>query len=138
MNNIDSVQVSSWEALRRPEFSDGLVAVNRAMPEVLSLPVQVSLVSADVSDKAQLESLYPMACIADYPISSLRPAGLDPEIFSAACFRDSLSSLQRQLQLIALERRSDARKFGRLSRLLSDQDALFRLAQMYSSALVQG
>lgn len=138
MNNIESSQVLTRELVRSSEFADGLSSIDRMVPATLTLPVQVSLVSADVPDKPQLEALYPMTSLSDYPINTLRPTGLDPDIFFAACFRDTLAGATQQLQLMALQRRSDARKFGRLARLLSEQDALFRLAQMYASALVQG
>lgn len=138
MNNIDSVQISTTESIRHSEFTDGLIAIERTIPESLTLPVQVALVSADVSDKPQLDALYPMVSISDYALNALRPSGLAPEIFAVACFRDALASIPQQLQLLALQGRADARKIGRLARLLAKQDDLFRLAQMYASALVQG
>lgn len=138
MNNIDSVRIAGQEVAPSSEFSGGLIAIERVRPDDLALPVQISLVSADVSEKPQLDMLYPMSSISDYPFGMLRPSGLDPEIFSSASFRDSLSCLQQQLQMLAVQRHPGARKFGRLARVLSRQDDLFRLAQMYASALIQG
>lgn len=138
MNTIDSLKISKSSAELRSEFSEGLVYVDRVIPEALSFPVQVALVSADVSDKPQLETLYPMASIADYSTTMLRPSGLDPSIFSGSSFRDVLASMPQQLQLLAWQHRSDSRKLGRLAQVMSRQDDLFRLAQMYASALVQG
>ena len=135
---MDPIQTSTAEISWKPEFADGLVAIDRTLPDSISLPIQVSVVSAEVSDKPQLEALYPMTSISDYALNSVRPSGLDPEIFSAAYFRDALASVPQQLQLVAMQGRADARKIGRLARLLSRQDELFRLAQMYASALVQG
>ena len=138
MNAMDSIQASTTEIVRRPEFSDGLIAIDRALPDSIALPVQVSLVSAEVSDKPQLEALFPLTSMSDYTFNTLRPSGLDQEIFSAAHFRDALASFPQQLQWLAMHGRADPRKIGRLARLLSKQDELFRLAQMYASALVQG
>jgi hypothetical protein len=135
---MNSLQISSQEIGRPSEFTDGLVAINRSLPDSMALPVQVFLVSSDVSDKPQLDALYPMTSISDYALNALRPSGLNPDIFSSACFRDSLASIPQQLQLLALQGRADARKIGRLARTLAKQDELFRLAQMYASALVQG
>ncbi len=138
MNTVSVVQIASRETVPSSEFSEGLITVDHHTQGDLALPAQAALISADISDTQQLQRLFPLSSISNYPIDQLRPSALDPGIFSAAAFRDSLSVWQQDLQEIALQHRQHARKFGRLARLLAEQDALFRLAQMYASALVQG
>jgi hypothetical protein len=138
MNKINVVQFSSRPLIGVSEFSESLLRIDDPPGNELVLPTQVALVASDIPSSQQLERLFPLDSIADYPLSRLRPTGLNPDIFSSSFFRESLSCWQQQLPALALQRPRDARKFGRLARLMSEQDSLFRLAQMYASALVQG
>ncbi len=138
MNKVNVVQFSSHPLIDNSDFSESLQRIDHLSGDTLILPTQVVLVSADIASSPQLDRLFPLDSIADYPLSKLRPAGLDPEIFSSSFFRDSLSCWQQKLPMLALKRPQDAKKFGRLACLITEQDALFRLAQMYASALVQG
>jgi hypothetical protein len=76
--------------------------------------------------------------IADFVLGQLRPTDLDTEIFSPGKFIESIDTWQVHLQRLALEHPNDARRFGRLARMLRERHALCRLAKMYSSALLQG
>jgi hypothetical protein len=138
MNKVNVVQFSPRPLTDISEFSESLRRIDYLPGNALTLPTQVALASADIASSQQLDRLFPLDSIADYPLSRLRPTGLDPEIFSPSFFRDSLSSWQQKLPTLALQRPRDARKLGRLARLITEQDSLFRLAQMYASALVQG
>jgi hypothetical protein len=117
---------------------DGLVEISRRSQADLFLPSQVSLAVPDASDHQQLDLLFPLQSIGDFVLEQLRPNGLDTGIFSASKFHESIGLWQVQLQKLALEQPTDARRFGRLARLLRERDALCRLAKMYSSALLQG
>lgn len=138
MDKIAITRPASQELGAESNVSEGLVGISHLSNTEALLPNQFSLVSADSPDRLQLDLLFPLSSIADYVIEQLRPSGVNPIIFSPSQFRDALSAWQDELQGLALRRHSDARKFGRLANLLTQRDALSRLAQMYSSALLQG
>ncbi len=138
MEKIAITRLSPHELSPGSDLFDGLSGISHLAISEPLLPNQFSLVSAESPDRQQLDLLFPLSSIADYLIEHLRPTGLNPAIFSASQFRDALTSWQDELQDLALRRHPGARKFGRLAQLLAQRDALFRLAQMYSSALLQG
>ena len=138
MDKIAITRPASQELGAESNVFEGLVGISHLSNTEALLPNQFSLVSADSLDRLQLDLLFPLSSIADYVIEQLRPSGVNPIIFSPSQFRDALSAWQDELQGLALRRHSDARKFGRLANLLTQRDALSRLAQMYSSALLQG
>ena len=138
MDKIAITRPASQELGAESNVFEGLVGISHLFNTEALLPNQFSLVSADSPDRLQLDLLFPLSSIADYVIEQLRPSGVNPIIFSPSQFRDALSAWQDELQGLALRRHSDARKFGRLANLLTQRDALSRLAQMYSSALLQG
>jgi hypothetical protein len=105
---------------------------------VFFFPTLVKLASPDVNDPQQLDLLFPLHSIADFVVEQLRPTDLNTEIFSMSRFNDAIHAWQIHLQELAIEHPPHARRFGRLARLLRERNALFRLAKMYSSALLQG
>jgi hypothetical protein len=117
---------------------DSLFEISRQNQAGLSLPSSVSLTAPDISDCQQLDLLFPLQSIDDFVIGQLRPTDLGAGIFSPSKFIESIDMWQVQLQKLALERPADARRFGRLARILRERHALCRLAKMYSSALLQG
>jgi hypothetical protein len=138
MDKIAITRLASQEFGDESNVFEGLVGISHLSNSEALLPNQFSLVSADSPDRLQLDLLFPLSSIADYVIEQLRPSAVNPIIFSPSQFRDALSAWQDELQVLALRRHPDARKFGRLANLLTQRDALSRLAQMYSSALLQG
>ncbi len=138
MDKIAITRLASQEFGDESNVFEGLVGISHLSNREALLPNQFSLVSADSPDRLQLDLLFPLSSIADYVIEQLRPSAVNPIIFSPSQFRDALSAWQDELQVLALRRHPDARKFGRLANLLAQRDALSRLAQMYSSALLQG
>ena len=138
MDKIAITRLASQEFGDESNVFEGLVGISHLSNTEALLPNQFSLVSADSPDRLQLDLLFPLSSIADYVIEQLRPSAVNPIIFSPSQFRDALSAWQDELQVLALRRHPDARKFGRLANLLTQRDALSRLAQMYSSALLQG
>ena len=117
---------------------DDLFEVSRLDRADLFFPTLVKLVSPDVNEPQQLDLLFPLHSIADFVLEQLRPTDLNTEIFSMSRFNDAIHAWQGHLQELAIEHPSHARRFGRLARLLRERAALFRLAKMYSSALLQG
>jgi hypothetical protein len=117
---------------------DGLFEIAHLTQADLFLPTLVKLASSDANDSQHLDLLFPLHCIADFVLEQLRPTDLNSEIFSVSRFNTAMDAWQAHLQHLALEQPSDARRFGRLARLLRERATLFRLAKMYSSALLQG
>lgn len=120
------------------ESYDGLFEISRLTQNDLFLPALVKLASPEANDSQQFDLLFPLHSISDFVLEQLRPTDLNTAIFSVSRFNDALMAWQTSLQHLALEQPSDARRFGRLARLLRERAALFRLAKMYSSALLQG
>ena len=138
MDKIAITRHSTPGSQAASDVFDSLFEISRLNQADLSLPSLIVLVAPDVSDRQQFDLLFPLQSITDFILGQLRPVELDSGIFSAGKFNESISLWQVQLQKLALERPTDARRFGRLSRMLRERHALCRLAKMYSSALLQG
>jgi hypothetical protein len=138
MSNVTVARPPSGYLPTDSESFDGLVDVLHLDTTGSSLPPQVALFTPEVGDRQQLDVLFPMCSINDTILERLRPSHLNPAIFSTSQFKQSLAAWQGYLQKLSLEQPSEARKFGRLAGLLKEKDALRRLANMYSSALLQG
>jgi len=138
MNKIAITQRSVPRPPTASDVFDSLFEISHLKQAGLSLPTQISLAAPDVSDRQQLDLLFPLQSIADFVLGQLRPTDLDTEIFSPGKFIESIDTWQVRLQRLALEHPNDARRFGRLARMLRERHSLCRLAKMYSSALLQG
>jgi hypothetical protein len=117
---------------------DGQFEISHLSQDDIFLPTLVKLASTNANDSQQFDLLFPLHSIDDFVLEQLRPTDLSTEIFSASRFNDAINGWQIHLQHLAVEHPSQARRFGRLARILRDRAALFRLAKMYSSALLQG
>lgn len=126
--------LSSSDALLGPSLNE----VDRHQAPTIPIPLQPSVFGTDVRQAPLLDQLYPPSKINAYLSEQLRPTGLDPSLLTPASFRKELLQGKQLLKEIALLRPSDARRLGRLSRLLDDHDALCRLAHLYASSLLQG
>lgn len=138
MEKIAITQHPSSGSRIESDSYDGHFEVTHLDQAGLFFPTLVKLASPDVNDPQQLDLLFPLHSIADFVVEQLRPTDLNTEIFSMSRFNDAIHAWQIYLQELAIEHPPHARRFGRLARLLRERNALFRLAKMYSSALLQG
>lgn len=138
MDKIAITRQTSLDARVSSDSYDVQFEISRLADEDIALPTLVKLASTNANDLQQFDLLFPLHSITDFLLEQLRPTDLKTEIFSVSRFNDAINSWQIHLRHLALEHPSEARRFGRLARLLRDRAALFRLAKMYSSALLQG
>ncbi len=125
---------SSSDALLGPSLN----SVDRRGPPDTPLPVQPPVLGTDAYPVPLLDQLYPASQMNAYLNEQLRPTCIDPYLLTPASFRSELIAGKQLLKDLALRRPSDARRLGRLSRLLDDHDALCRLAHLYATSLLQG
>jgi hypothetical protein len=119
-------------------FGASVASIDRKSVPDIALPVQPSIFSADSVGPLQLEQLYPVSCIDSYRHEYLRPKAIDPSVLTPPGFQSELFATRKLIREMAGSRSADARRIGRLARVLDEHDTLCRLAQMYASALLQG
>jgi len=119
-------------------FGASVASIDRKSVPDLALPVQPAIFSADSVGPQQLSQLYPVSCIDSYRHEFLRPKAIDPSVLTPPGFQAELIAARKIIREMAASRTAEARRIGRLARLLDEHEALCRFAQMYSSALLQG
>ncbi len=138
MNRVKTQQIDRSASPSDSVFGGSISAIDRRPIPAITLPAQPSIFNADSEGSQQLDALYPLSSIHRYLHDHLRPSGIDRSLLTPSHFQAELVSCRHLIRQLALNRRSGSRRIGRLARLLDEQDALCRLAQLYASALLQG
>lgn len=138
MNRANAPHPGDIGPQTNPAFGASVATIDRKPVPVIALPVQPAIYGAESTGPQQLDQLYPMSGIHGYLHEKLRPVAIDPSLLTPPRFQAELVSGRNVIRQLALSRRTDVRRIGRLARLLDEHDALCRLAHMYASALLQG
>jgi hypothetical protein len=93
---------------------------------------------AGISGQPQLAQLFPLASFEDFIWMRLTPEFSESAFLHPARFRKSLLMLRSTMSTLATADRTSSRRYGKLARLLDDQDELYQLARMYFCSLLQG
>lgn len=121
-----------------PLLGRSVTDVSRQQVSVVDIPAQVLRITPEGQAEGVLEQLYPDSRMNAFLKEQLRPQPMDPALLTPAGIRTMLDTSARSVKSVAIRLPSEARRLGRLGRLLDDQEGLCRLANLYVSALLRG
>lgn len=128
------------KVLRTPRFEpdSGIEHISRTSTSRLPVMAREQVLPADGAEPAYLDRLYPSESLDAFINRRLQPTLFYPDLQLPAGFRHALIQTRQRLQTDAAKHPAAARRFGKLSLLLDEHDALCALARMYYSGLLQG
>lgn len=128
------------KVLRVPRFEpdSGIERISRTSISVLPVMTREQVLPAEGAEPAELDRLYPSESLDAFISRRLQPTLFHSDLHLPAGFRKALMQTRQRLQADATKHPVAARRFGKLSLLLDEHDALCALARMYYSGLLQG